>query len=485
MQLHTTPGGVNPNSTPAVSGPDQFNLSPPHNIEAEQALLGTLIVNNAGLDRLDDRFHSDQFYDPLHRAIFDAICHTIRSGRMASPVTIKTFFENTPPITPTLSVPQYLGQLAAHAVSLGHVGDYARSITDLAARRQLILIGQDMVMVSRDAAIDFPPTELIEESEARLFALVQSLTTQELSTLSFGEAASIGVKLAEAAARGERRGLSTGLIDLDTKLGGMQQTDLIILAGRPSMGKSALATNIAVSNAKAGVSVDFYSLEMSASQLAMRQLGSEIEIPADRMRSGKMERVQLESLAKSAHALRDLPLTIDETGGLSIAQLSARARRTKRRKDTGLIVVDYLQLMQSSRRRPGQNRVEDITEITTGLKALAKELQVPVLALSQLSRNVEHRDNKRPQLSDLRESGSIEQDADVVMFVYREEYYLERAEPAVSEPTAYADWQTKMRECAGKAEIVLGKQRHGPIGIVPVAFSGEFTRFTNLAKGGV
>ena len=475
-----------PVSHPPGAGVDLSDTAaPPHNLEAEQALLGAILLNNAALDRVPPTFVDDHFYDPLHRAIFFAARQSIQSGRLATPITLKSFFEATPPIRPDLTVPQYLGQLAANAGTIISVADYARTVSDLAHRRQLILIGEDLAATAQDSAIDYPPLELIEESEGKLFALAQSATGEVGVSLTFGEAATEGVRLAEATARGERRGLSTGLIDLDIKLGGMQATDLIILAGRPAMGKSALATNIAVHVAKSlGLFVDFYSLEMSPEQLALRQLASDIEVPSDRMRTGKLSSQQLEALARAAHALQDLPLSIDKTGGISIAQLSARARRTKRRKNTGLIVVDYLQLMQASRRRSSGNRVEDITEITTGLKALAKELSVPVLALSQLSRNVEHRDNKRPQLSDLRESGSIEQDADVVMFVYREEYYLEKAQPAVSDPSAYADWQSKMAQAAGKAEIILGKQRHGPVGIVPVAFSGEFTRFSNLAREG-
>jgi replicative DNA helicase len=463
----------------------------PHNIEAEQALLGCLLIHNHAFERIDT-LGAEHFFDPLHGRIFEEISACVAAARLASPVTLKTVFECDAPITDELSVPQYLGRLAANAASTAHAADYARTLIDLAKRRQLVEIGQWIVREAYEAPLQASAEQQVEAAEGALYQIAES-GRRSTPEATFAAAASEVVNTANEAYRskGTTRGLSTGLSDLDAKLGGLQPSDLIVLAGRPSMGKTALATNIAWNVARHGrvspdcepitAPVHFFSLEMSAEQLATRILSAEIEVPSEKLRRGAVEERHVRDLIAAEHQLRDVPLIIDQTGGISIAQLAARARRTKRRCGTALIVIDYLQLMTGSHRRGG-NRVEEVTEITTGLKALAKELQVPIIALSQLSRQVEGRTEKRPQLADLRESGSIEQDADVVLFVYREEYYVERAEPDAADGAKHAEWQSAMQRCAGKAEVILGKQRHGPTGVVPLSFDGRLTRFSNLAR---
>ncbi len=459
----------------------QVATPPPFNIEAEQGVLGALLLWNDA--REDVPFlQAEHFWDDLHKAIFRAICDAAASGQRANPVTLRRQFEKAPDVNGGETVPQYLVRLGVHqAIPRPQVKDYARLVTDLHARRNLILIGEEMKAAAVDSNLDFPPIEIIEETEARLFSLAQDVAAEKSTVMTFGEAAQQFTKAAYEIADGKQIGLRTGLVDLDLKLVGPNRTDFIVLAGRPSMGKTALATNIAFHIANTQGPVDFYSLEMSAEQLAARVLGERIGVASSKIRSGKASPDQLKRMLEEAQSLSSVPLHIDQTGGISIAQLAARARRRKRKHGTVLIVVDYLQLMQASRKGSG-SRVQDVSEITTGLKALAKELETPILALSQLSRNVEHRDNKRPQLSDLRESGSIEQDADTVLFVFREEYYAEREQPSVTDSNAYADWQAKLSAVAGKAEIIIGKQRHGELAIIPVAFSGELTRFSNLAR---
>ena len=466
-------------------------LELPHNIDAEQALLGCLLIHNHALERIE-ALEAGHFFDPLHARIFGEIADCVAAGRLATPVSLKTIFERDTPIVDGLTVPQYLGRLAANAASTVHAAEYATTLIDLAKRRQLVEIGQWIVGEAYHAPLHEPAERQIEVAESALYQIAES-GGRSAPEATFRTAASEAVNAANEAYRfrGTTRGLSTGLSDLDAKLGGLQASDLVILAGRPSMGKTALATNIAWHAARHGrmsadgeptaAPVHFFSLEMSAEQLATRILSAEIGVPSEKLRRGAMEERHMRDLILAEQHLRDVPLIIDQTGGISIAQLAARARRTKRRRGTALIVVDYLQLMTGAQRRGG-NRVEEVTEITTGLKALAKELQVPILALSQLSRQVEARTEKRPQLADLRESGSIEQDADVVMFVFREEYYIERAEPDPSDGVRYGEWQDAMRRCAGKAEVIIGKQRHGPTGIVPMMFDGRLTRFATLAR---
>jgi replicative DNA helicase len=468
----------------------------PHNLEAEQALLGAILVNNEAMDRVSAFLDPQHFYDPLHQQIYETAGKLIHVGKQATPITLRTFFETAEPISATLTVPQYLGTLAASATTIINAEDYGRTVYDLATRRALIIIGEDMVNGAYDSTVDATPQLQIEEAETRLYDLAEQRKYGS-GFLGFGTALATAIEMAGAAYQrdGHLSGLSTGLTDLDNKLGGLQSSDLIILAGRPSMGKTALATNIAYNIAKSyrgeqqpdgtikavdGAIVGFFSLEMSAEQLATRILSEQAEIGSEKIRRGMINEDEFRKLVEVSRVMSESPLYIDQTGGISIAQLAARARKLKRQKGLGVLIVDYLQLLSGSSKR-NDNRVQEVTEITTGLKALAKELAVPIIALSQLSRQVEQREDKRPQLSDLRESGSIEQDADVVMFVYREEYYVERLKP--QEGTAeFNEWQQKMMAVSGRAEVIIGKQRHGPVGTVELAFESHLTRFGNLAR---
>ncbi len=477
----------------------------PHNIEAEQALLGAILVNNEAHDRVSGFLEDQHFYDPLHQQIFATLCKLIASGKQATPITLKTFFETAEPIDQTLSVPQYLGRLAANAATIINARDYGRTIYDLAIRRQLILIGEDMANAAYDAPVDFPPKEQIEEAETRLFSLAETDKYGQ-GFLAFNHALTTAIEMAGSAYKrdGHLSGIASRFAGLDAKMGGLQPSDLIVLAGRPSMGKTALATNIAFNVARAraqsiarngglpagdpghddpghdGAVVGFFSLEMSAEQLATRILSEQAGIPSEKIRRGMIDESEFKRLVEVSQEMASIPLFIDQTGGLSIAQLAARARKLKRQQGLGLLVVDYLQLMTGTSKK-GDNRVQEVSEITTGLKALAKELSIPILALSQLSRAVEAREDKRPQLSDLRESGSIEQDADIVLFVFREEYYLERLKPAEG-TIEFQDWMAKMQLVNGRAEVIIGKQRHGPIGTVALQFDGNVTRFSDLAR---
>jgi replicative DNA helicase len=468
----------------------------PHNLEAEQALLGAILVNNEAMDRVSAFLEPHHFFDPLHQQIYETAGKLIHVGKQATPITLRTFFENAEPISANLTVPQYLGTLAANATSIINAEDYGRTVYDLATRRALIIIGEDMVNGAYDSPVDYTPQNQIEESETRLYDLAEQRKYGQ-GFMGFGTALTNAVDMANAAYKrsGHLSGLSTGLVDLDSKLGGLQPSDLLILAGRPSMGKTALATNIAYNVARAfrsevqpdgsnktadGGVVGFFSLEMSAEQLATRILSEQTEISSEKIRRGMIDEAEFRKLVEVSREMSAMPLYIDQTGGISIAQLASRARKLKRQKGLDLLIVDYLQLLTGNKRQ-SEGRVQEVSEITTGLKALAKELNVPIVALSQLSRQVEQRDDKRPQLSDLRESGSIEQDADVVMFVFREEYYVERQKPR--EGTAeFLDWQSQMVAVSGKAEVIIGKQRHGPTATVPLAFEGQFTRFSNLVR---
>jgi replicative DNA helicase len=466
--------------------------APPHNLEAEQALLGAILVNNEAIDRVSSFLKPHHFSHSLHQRIYENASKLILGGKRATPITLKTYFEKEAP-EGELTVPQYLGRLAANATTIINAEDYGRTIYDLAIRRQLIEIGEAMVNVAYDSPVDAPPEVQIEDTEQKLFEIAE--TGKYGSGFEpFSSALTDAIDMAANAYRrdGGLSGLATGFVDLDSKMGGLQPSDLIILAGRPAMGKTALATNIAYHVAKAyradsdsqkvldGAVVGFFSLEMSAEQLATRIISEQAEIPSELIRRGRIDSTDFDRLLEVSQELQHLPFYIDQTGGVSVAQLAARARRLKRQRGLGLIVVDYLQLLSGSSRRAHEGRVQEVSEITTSLKALAKELHVPVLALSQLSRQVEQREDKRPQLADLRESGSIEQDADVVLFVYREEYYLENREPAPN-TDEHVKWRTSIENAYGKAEVIIGKQRHGPTGTVKLQFAREFTRFSNLA----
>jgi replicative DNA helicase len=468
----------------------------PHNIEAEQALLGAILINNEAFDRVSAFLEPHHFFEPLHARIFEVASKLVQSGKHVTPITLKSFFDNETPIG-DVTVPQYLGRLAAHATSVINAEDYGRTVYDLSVRRDLILIGEDMVNVAYDSPVDQPPEKQIEDSEQRLYGLAER-GKYGSGFMTFSHALSDAIEMASKAyeRQGGLSGISTGMRDLDRALGGLQRSDLIILAGRPSMGKTALATNLAFNVAKAyrtqlkadgleevadGAIVGFFSLEMSAEQLATRIVSEQAQISSEKIRRGMITDDEFHRLVNATKELQALPLFIDHTGGITIAQLAARARKLKRQRGLGLLVVDYLQLLAGSAKKAGEGRVQEVTEITTGLKALAKELDVPIIALSQLSRQVENREDKRPQLSDLRESGSIEQDADVVMFVFREEYYVQRAEPSVTNVEAHQKWQDLMDQVTGIGEVIIGKQRHGPTGTVRLQFTGEFTRFSDLA----
>ena len=473
----------------------------PHNIEAEQALLGAILRNNETQDRVSAFLLPEHFFEPLHARIFDTASKLITSGKQATPITLKTFFENEEPIG-DLPVPQYLVRLAANTPTIINAMDYGQTIYDLAVRRQLIVIGEDMVNVAYDSPIEAPPQTQIEESEQRLYNLAetgkygQGFETFETALVS-------AVEMASAAYQrdGGLSGISCGISSLDSKLGGLQPSDLLVIAARPSMGKTALVTNLAYNVAfdrlasqhkypdaqdpddlrlEGGV-VGFFSLEMSSEQLATRLLSAQAEVPSEKIRRGMITEDEFKNLSATAKNLAAMPLYLDDTGGLSIAQISARARRLKRQKGLGLLIIDYIQLLSGTAKTASQGRVQEVTEITTGLKALAKELNVPIIACSQLSRQVEQREDKRPQLSDLRESGSIEQDADAVMFIFREEYYLDRAQPREGTPE-YTEWQAKIEPVRNLAEIIIAKQRHGPTGTVALRFDGNTTSYVDLEQ---
>jgi replicative DNA helicase len=469
--------------------------APPHNVEAEQALLGAILVNNEAIDRVSTFLKPVHFFDSLNGRIYEAASKLILGGKRATPITLKTYFQADEPVG-ELSVPQYLGRLAANATTIINAEDYGRTVYDLAIRRQLIGIGEGLVNTAFDSPIDAPPAVQIEVAEQQLYELAE--TGKYGSGFEpFSSALTDAIDMAANAYRrdGGLSGLATGFTDLDARMGGLQPSDLVIVAGRPSMGKTAFATNIAYhvarsynadndsNNALDGAIVGFFSLEMSAEQLATRIISEQAYIPSERIRRGRIESEEFDRLVEVSQELQSLPLYIDQTGGITVAQLAARARRLKRQRNVGLIVIDYLQLLSGSSRRASEGRVQEVSEITTGLKALAKELHVPVLALSQLSRQVENREDKRPQLADLRESGSIEQDADVVLFVFREEYYVERRQPREN-TEEHKQWQTEMEMVTGKAELIIGKQRHGPTGTVMLQFTPEYTRFGNLAAEG-
>ena len=468
--------------------------SAPHNIEAEQSLLGAILVNNDAFYRVSDFLEPKHYFEPLHQTIFETASSLIRMGKIATPVTLKTFLPADTDIG-GMTIGQYLARLAAEATTIINAQDYGRTIYDLALRRDLIGIGEDMVNVAYDAPVDFAPRAQIEDAERRLYELAES-GRYDGGFQKFSQALAVAVDLAAKAFQrdGKLSGISTGMRDLDTKMGGLQHSDLIIVAGRPGMGKTSLATNVAYNVAKAYVGevqadgtmkaanggvIGFFSCEMSADQLATRIVAERTGIPSSHIRRGGISEADFDKIREVSIELQSLPFYVDATGGLSIAQLMARARRLKRQKGLDLLVIDYIQLLSGSGKR-SDNRVQEITEITTSRKALAKELNVPVIALSQLSRQVESRDDKRPQLSDLRESGSIEQDADVVLFVYREEYYLAMKEPRPGTPE-HEKWQLDMSLAHGKAEVIIGKQRHGPTGTVDLAFEASVTRFSDLA----
>jgi len=457
---------------------DQFKELP-NNIEAEQAVIGSILVSNDIFDEISTLISSINFYDPMHQRIFEAIESLIYKGMLANPITLKNYFEDE---KDDLDVPEYLVKITKFSTSVRQAVEYSKIIYDMFVRRELIKISEQTIDSAKLNELDTNGQTIIENSERLLFDLAEKGSFNS-SLVKFDEAMKQTIEMASAAYKNEEGivGVPTGLRDLDDKLGGLHQSDLIIIAGRPSMGKTSLATNIAFNAAQKlqengkKSSIAFFSLEMSSEQLSTRIISEQARISSNDIRRGRISDEQFDKFLETSKNIAELPLYIDETPAISIAAMSNRARRIKRLFGLDMIVVDYIQLMRGTTYNK-DGRVQEISQITQGLKAIAKELGVPVVALSQLSRQVEQRDDHKPQLADLRESGSIEQDADVVMFVYREGYYLQRKEPREA-TVEHAEWQAKMNEVAHLAQIIIGKQRHGPIGNVTLEFEERFTKF--------
>ena len=451
----------------------------PNNIEAEQSLLGSILLQNEIFDEISTIIKSIYFYDPLHQKIFAAIENLIYKGMLANPITLKNHFEKE---KDEIDVPEYLVKVTKFSTSSRQAIEYSKIIYDMYVRRELIKISENTIDNAKTNDLNLPGQKIIENSERLLYDLAEKGSFSS-SLIKFDQAMKLTIEMASNAYKNEEGivGVPTGLKNLDDRLGGLHQSDLIIIAGRPSMGKTALATNIAFNAAKKLQDekkesvIAFFSLEMSSEQLSTRILAEQSRITSHNIRRGKISDEEFEKFIETSKTISELPLYIDETPAISIAALSNRARRIKRLYGLEMIVVDYIQLMRASINNK-DGRVQEISEITQGLKAIAKELSVPVLALSQLSRAVEQRDQKKPMLADLRESGSIEQDADVVMFVYRESYYLEKQEPRPA-TVEHAEWQAKMNEVSNLAEIIIGKQRHGPTGNIMLEFEAMFTKF--------
>jgi replicative DNA helicase len=493
----------------AESASEPVTQALPQNVEAEAALLGALMIDNRLVEDVQLKLRPEHFFEPLHARIYEAILKMTDSNRVANPVTLRPIFESDESIKEVGGV-TYLAQLTGSGAAVIGARDFAQQIYDLALLRALIGVGRDLVEGALDTSEDVAPLAQIERAETELYKVAEE-GGAEGKAKSFSDATKEALEMAERALNsgGHLSGITTGLDSLNSKIGGLHKSDLIIVAGRPGMGKSALATNMAFSAAQrllrdvedgidpakaAGAGVALFSLEMSADQLATRILAEQSGMSSESLRMGKISQHEFRDLARAAAALQSLPLYIDDTPGLTIAALRTRARRLKRQKGIGMIVVDYLQLLQGTGRNSNDNRVNEISEISRGLKTLAKELEVPVIGLSQLSRAVEQREDKRPQLSDLRESGSIEQDADIVLFIYREDYYLKAQEVEMPTPdeaagnidrvAKYEDWRKKYDQVAGRAEIIVAKQRHGSTGVVRVRFDGRTTKFSDAVDEG-
>ena len=451
----------------------------PNNIEAEQAVIGSILVTNEIFDEISTIISTDNFFDPMHQKIYASIESLIYKGMLANPITLKNYFENE---NDDINIPEYLVKITKFSTSVRQAIEYSKIIYDMFVRRELIKISENTIDAAKLNDLDINGQTIIENSERLLFDLAEKGSFNS-SLIKFDEAMKQTIEMASAAYKNEEGivGVPTGLRDLDDRLGGLHQSDLIIIAGRPSMGKTSLATNIAFNAAQKlqesgrKSTIAFFSLEMSSEQLSTRILAEQARISSNDIRRGRISDEQFDKFLETSKNISELPLYIDETPAISIAAMSNRARRIKRLFGLDMIVVDYIQLMRGTTFNK-DGRVQEISQITQGLKAIAKELSIPVVALSQLSRQVEQRDDHKPQLSDLRESGSIEQDADVVMFVYREGYYLQRKEPREA-TVEHAEWQAKMNDVAHLAEIIIGKQRHGPVGKVTLEFEEQFTKF--------
>jgi replicative DNA helicase len=468
----------------------------PQNVEAEAALLGALMIDNRLVEDVQLKLKSHHFFEPLHGRIYEAVLKLTDSNRIANPVTLRPLFEADESIK-QVGGAAYLAQLTGSGAAVIGARDFAQQIYDLALLRALIGVGRDLVEGALDTSEDVAPLAQIERAETELYKVAEE-GGAEGKAKSFADATKEALEMAERALNsgGHLSGFTTGLESLNAKIGGLHKSDLIIVAGRPGMGKSALGTNIAFAAAQrflkdaedgiepsksAGAPAALFSLEMSADQLATRILAEQSGISSENLRMGRISQQEFRQLARAAAELQSLPLYIDDTPGLTIAALRTRARRLKRQKGIGLVVVDYLQLLQGSGKNGNDNRVQEISEISRGLKQLAKELDLPVIGLSQLSRAVEQREDKRPQLSDLRESGSIEQDADIVLFIYREDYYLAAHQPADDHPDA-AEWREKMERAYGRAEVIVAKQRHGATGKIQLRFDSKITKFSDAAN---
>jgi replicative DNA helicase len=487
-----------------IESPD-FTSSLPHNIEAEAALLGALMIDNRLVEDIQLKLRPDHFYESLHGRVYEQILRMVDRNMIASPVTLRPLFEADEQMK-EVGGPAYLAQLTGSSAAIIGARDFANQVYELALLRALVGVGREMVENALDTSEDVDPKGQIEAAEIALYRVAEE-GGGEGTVKTFAQATRLAVEMAEKALNtgGGLSGVTTGLGSLNAKTGGLHHSDLLILAGRPGMGKTSLATNIAFNAAQrlvrdledgiaaeksAGAAVAFFSLEMSSDQLATRILSEQSGISSENLRMGKISQQDFRNLARAAGELEGLPLYIDDTPALTIAALRTRARRLKRQKNVGLIVVDYLQLLQGSGRNgSSDNRVQEISEISRGLKTLAKELNVPVLALSQLSRAVEQREDKRPQLSDLRESGSIEQDADIVLFVYREEYYVashEPKRPVEGDDTkifeAHEQWARDMERAYGLSELIIAKQRHGATGKVKLRFESNITRFSDYIE---
>lgn len=482
--------------------------TPPHNFEAEMALLGAVLTNNRAYERVSEFLLPGHFADPAHGRIYEATGRLIEAGQIADPVTLKNYFEQEGTLD-DIGGTQYLARLVASALTIINAPDYGRTIHDRYLRRELINLAEDISGRAYSFDLDKGATDQIEEAEQNLYDLATT-GQYESGFQTFAKTLKNAINTAEVAYKREGRvtGIATGFIDLDRILGGLQPSDLIVLAGRPSMGKTALATNIAFHTTKAyreerdedgishvmdGAVVGFFSLEMSAEQLAIRILAEESRVASEKIRRGQLTNEDFLKMVQASRKLHTVPFFIDDSPGLSVSNLRTRARRLKRQHNLSLIIVDYLQLVQPSSSKRYDSRVQEISEITRGLKMLAKELDVPVLALSQLSRAVEQRDDKRPQLADLRESGTIEQDADIVMLIFREEYYWKKSnpEPKWTNPDedpkedfykSHKEWEDKYKEVKGQAEVIIAKHRQGPTDTINLYFEENFTKFDNLAQ---
>ena len=466
----------------------------PQNIEAEQSLIGSVLFDNKVLEDLPTNFVTRHFFDPLHASIFDACIFLIDNGRLADPLTLKSYLKQDD-LQRDMDIEKYLSELREGVVSLSKAKFYAEEIRNCYVRRSLIRIGDELINKSVNPTIDVTPDQEISNTEEQLYNLAEKDQINS-GPLDFKSVlASATNQINEAYNRkGKLSGIDTGFSGLNRQLGGLNKSDLLVLAGRPAMGKTALATNIGFNAAKSSKlekneSILIFSLEMSAEQLAQRILAEQSTIDSHKLRSGDLNETEFSKLVSTQNDILNLPFFIDDTPAISVGQIASRARRLKRTHGLSVIIIDYIQLIQGSKASEAQGRVQEVSNITRGLKSLAKELNVPILALSQLSRAVEQREDKRPILADLRESGSIEQDADVVMFVYREEYYLDKSEPTQRDNEnqesfneRFLKWQDRRNMAEGKAEIIISKQRHGPTGIVQVQFEAKFTRFMDLVQ---